>query len=691
MTNKMSVIESKLGNLHDYFKEVKLEKLTLKNFKGIKEFELNADGYDLKVFANNGLGKTTVADSYSWLLSGKDSLNNATNNMGIKTKDENDQVIHRLEHVVEGIFLVDGQQVTLKKIFKEIWRKKTGELTEKHTGHTTLHFIDDAPVKEKEYNEYIDGIIDKETLPLLIDLWHFNEVYDHKKRRKLLFEIIGDITDEEIMNSSEELRELPSIIESRSVEKHMEKVLFEQKSINKRIEEIPSLIRENIRNMPDLEGITEETITADIDKLSTEIEKKTSQIHSIKNGLETNEIKKKISDIDLQIANVRNEHVQDEQQSTFKLKTRLQEEQSNLAILQGDVKGQMQQKKMNEQRIKDLEGQVATLREQYKENQGLFNEQNALEFNHEDNCFCPTCDQELPEDKISDAVANFNRNKAKLLESTQEILDELDSKGPKLGKEIVELEETNESIQKDIDKITEQGKKKTVDIEKLEQKIKEAESTVKPVEENEKYNGLIEERQVLEDEIRKLEQSVESSVVGAQDEIANLKEKQKELQVDLAKLGQVKAIEGRNKELEVEQKEKSKRHEELERQKYLINKFTKTKVSMVEGSINKHFKYVNFKLFEELVNGALRDVCIVTFEGKTYGPELNEASRFNASLDVINTLSKHFGVQLPLFIDKAESVTKFIDTDTQLITLVVSEKDKQLRIEKQDGEKDGAA
>lgn len=691
MTEKMTVIESKVGNLYDHFVEIKLDKLSLKNFKGFEEFELDANGGWVKIWANNGLGKTTIADSYSWLLSGKDSLNNATNNMGIKRKDENEQIIHRLEHEVEGIFSVNGQQVKLKKIFKEVWRKKTGELIENHTGHTTLHFIDDAPVKEKEYDDYIGGFINKTNLPLLIDLWHFNEVYDHKKRRKLLFEVIGDITDEEIMNSNEELQELPLIIESRSVEKHMEKILFEQKSINKRIEEIPSLIRENIRNMPDLDGITEESTLISISELSSEIEGKTAQINSIKNGSETNKVKKKISDIELQLAKTHNEHIQDGQQATFKLKTRLQEEQSNLAILQGEVKGQMQLKLMNEQRIKDFEGQVATLREQYKENQALSTEQSALEFNHEDNCFCPTCDQELPGEKVNDAIANFNRNKSKLLESTQKILDELNSKGPKLGKEIEKLEDINESIQKEIDKITDQGKQKTIDIEKIEQKISDAELVVKPITENEKHVELTEEKLVLEAELNKLEQSAESSVITVQKEITNVQEKQKELQIDLAKFGQVKIIEGRNGELEVEQKEKSKRHEELERQKYLINKFTKTKVRMVEGSINKHFKHVNFKLFRELVNGALDDICIVTFEGKEYGPELNEASKFNASLDVINTLSKHFGVQLPLFIDRAESVTEFIDTDSQLITLAVSEKDKELRIEVESDNESGVA
>src|SRR5690625_564354 len=98
---------------------------------------------------------------------------------------------------------------------------------------------------------------------------------------------------------------------------------------------------------------------------------------------------------------------------------------------------------------------------------------------------------------------------------------------------------------------------------------------------------------------------------------------------------------------------------------------------MVEGSINKHFKYVNFKLLEELVNGGLRDICVVTIDGKEFGTENNTASDYNASLDVINALSKHYGVQLPLFIDNSESVTKYIDTDMQLITLNVSKDDKE--------------
>ncbi|EXQ65605.1 hypothetical protein V760_02867, partial [Staphylococcus aureus F23613] len=50
-------------------------------------------------------------------------------------------------------------------------------------------------------------------------------------------------------------------------------------------------------------------------------------------------------------------------------------------------------------------------------------------------------------------------------------------------------------------------------------------------------------------------------------------------------------------------------------------------------------------------------------------------------LDIINTLSKHFKVTAPIFIDNAESVTELIKTESQQIQLIVNEQDKKLRME----------
>lgn len=74
-------------------------------------------------------------------------------------------------------------------------------------------------------------------------------------------------------------------------------------------------------------------------------------------------------------------------------------------------------------------------------------------------------------------------------------------------------------------------------------------------------------------------------------------------------------------------------------------------------------------------------MCETLYEGVPYGSGLNNAAKINVGLDIINTLSEHYGILAPIFVDNAEAVTKFINVDAQLISLVVSEKDKQLRVE----------
>ena len=121
---------------------------------------------------------------------------------------------------------------------------------------------------------------------------------------------------------------------------------------------------------------------------------------------------------------------------------------------------------------------------------------------------------------------------------------------------------------------------------------------------------------------------------------------------------------------------------ELERQTFLTEEFLRAKVQLLESSINSQFRLARFRLFEPQVNGALSEVCEVLGEGGIpYNGGLNHAARINTGLDIINTLSRHYGFSAPIFIDNAEAVTQLEDTPAQLIRLVVSEADKTLRVE----------
>lgn len=146
-------------------KEMLIQKLALRNFKGIKEFILQADGESLKVFGDNATGKTTLFDGFNWLLFDKDSHNKK--DFQLKTVTVAGEEIHGQEHEVEGTFLVDGKETTLRKVFSEKWTKKRGSAERTFSGHTTDYYVNSVPVKKKEYTDKVAQIIDEDVFKLL--------------------------------------------------------------------------------------------------------------------------------------------------------------------------------------------------------------------------------------------------------------------------------------------------------------------------------------------------------------------------------------------------------------------------------------------------------------------------------------------------------------------------------------------
>ena len=203
-------------------KELKLISLTLKNFKGIRSFHLDARGENARVFGDNATGKTTLFDSFLWLLFDKDSQNKK--DFSIKTLDGNGKEMHNLEHEVEGMFSLDGRTITLRKVFTEKWTRKRGSATSEFTGHETNYFIDGVPVKKKEYVDRVDQIVKEDIFKLLTSPSFFNEQVKWQDRRKILLEICGDISDMDVIASESKLSSLPGILNGRTIEEHRKEI-----------------------------------------------------------------------------------------------------------------------------------------------------------------------------------------------------------------------------------------------------------------------------------------------------------------------------------------------------------------------------------------------------------------------------------------------------------------------------------
>jgi hypothetical protein len=109
-------------------------------------------------------------------------------------------------------------------------------------------------------------------------------------------------------------------------------------------------------------------------------------------------------------------------------------------------------------------------------------------------------------------------------------------------------------------------------------------------------------------------------------------------------------------------------------------------MNTISGHINAKFKGVRFKLFEQLINGGMKETCVMQVNSNgsyvDYG-NANHAAQILGGLDVIDALSELYGVEAPVLIDNAEC----LDTQhqpkshSQLILLKVSD-DKDLTIKK---------
>lgn len=651
--------------------KIELLKLNLKNFKGIEDFSLVVNGKNAEIRGRNGAGKTTIFDAFTWLLFGKDSKNRT--DFEIKTLDKDGNVKqHGIEHSVEAVLSVNGEVLTLKRVFKEVWKKKKGTANKVFTGHTTDFYIDEMPVKKKEFEEKVNSLISDDIFQLLTNPLYFNEVLNKNQRRAILFEIVGEITDAEIaaQSGNEELIELVNRLNGKDIEKHKAYLKKKQQEVNKKIDETTIRIDEITLRKPNTDGLDEQKLLKQIQEITSSIDEKMKEISQIRNGGKVSEYRKRLSEIELEIAEIRNEYDKQANEEINHLKVKVQELESNITLLESKRKSEKEALEFYRKRAEDLSVKLNELRNEWDRV-----DEEKLEF--EDNDTCPTCKQPLPAEQVEQAreqaLKEFNERKAKRLE-------EITAEGQATKAAVENAEQTIQKIERSIEKLDKDIETIKARLQRELEKLNEMEMNKKDIEENEEYRKKLEEKERIELEIEQIQTSLEESIKTIENEIATLEQARKDVQDDLNKINIAKEFDERIKELEKTERELAEYYEELEKEIYLTEEFTRVKVTLIEGRIAEKFKYARFKLFEEQINGGLNEICETMYEGVPYSRGLNNAARINVGLDIINTLSEHYGVYVPIFIDNRESVTDLIDVKSQVISLVVDPKAVELEV-----------
>lgn len=635
-------------------KNVRLKQMKLRNFKGIKELDIDFNLLDTNVYGKNATGKTTLVDAFNWLFFNKDS--SGASDFDVKTKTPDGEYLHNLEHLVEAVVEVDGTETTFKKVFKEKYTKQRGSTTAAFTGHTTDYFVDDVPRKKKEYDETVNELFDSNIFSMITDPFYFNTRMKWQDRRKTLIDICGDVSDELVINSLNDLAPLQQLLNGKSVDDLRAQLKSKMKPINDELKAIPIKINEaNLAIPTDIETIDEDKLTY-INNRINEAESKKQRILS--GGI--------ISEKETELIKLRNQRllIKNEVPDVKPLK----DEEYSLSI-QIDSLEHKKERAENEIQVKKSQQKSNELMRNELRNK--FTEVNNMQYDESKN-ICPHCGQELPQEKIDGFMEEFNINKSKQLEN--------------INKDGKRLKEQFESITEDIQVLEKDIQNHQILINDYKLKLKELTKKIANInedfakEQEPKINAIDEKIVNAEREMELLKSNTGEEVAKINEEIGMLKEQRSHYEEIKAKERLAKTQINRIAELEAREKELSNQYNDMDKMLYLTDLFIKTKVAMLTEKINSHFKLCKFNLFEEQINGGLNEVCEVTVNGVNY-TDLNNAMKINAGLDVINTICDYSNTYAPIFIDNAESVNETIKTNSQQVRLYVTENDETLRIE----------
>lgn len=648
-----------------------IKALSLLNFKGQRDYTLNPTGNVTNVHATNGAGKSTICDGWSWLWTGKDAKGRA--DYEIKTLDKNNEVIHHLEHTVKVEMNIDHSKYDVSRTYKEKWVKPTGEDERKLDTHTTTFIWDGIPLTlKKDFDQRANQLFgNAEQFNLLSNPRYFLNM-EWQKRRKLLMELAG-VTDTAILSklsaTSPDFAKLIEELGKNNLDDFRKKLNTEKKTLKSKIDEIPVKIREAtlaIPEEPDYLAI-EESIKSKGIELSA-IDLQLSDISKAYEG-QADEIKKQQSVIlekERRIAQIKSEIEIDVDKFNKDQIKELVKLQNDLAQLETVIRSLNSDQALIITKIHNKESEIESQKELLSTLRTAYGDLNAIEM-HEDDKHCPSCGSELSGEKLNNAVEKFNADKAQKLQANKEKgLREVDI----LNSLIAQLEE----LKKQKDAITLQIADKGDESYRLNTAI-EAESNKEKthyvasdlLEKNTEYTRLVGEIDELKKQKTEIQQPDTTELRQKKSLISrDIDELRKQLYIKTTAETQKKRIQ----DLESELKTLSQELATLEGKEFIADKFNRAKIEAIENGINGLFATIKWKMFKPLMTGGEEECCEALIYGTPY-QAANNAAQINAGIECINTLSKHFDMYLPIFIDNAEGLVDIIDSESQIIKLIV--------------------
>lgn len=640
-------------------KKIRINRLTLENFKCHDHLNLVFHGESASIFGDNATGKTSIYDALTWLLFGKDSAGNGEKNIDIKPLDPSGQVRdHQAITAVEAELDVDGEVMTLRRTCREIWSTKRGSSEAVYDGNTSDYFVDGVPQKKNAFDAKIKELVPEEVFRLLTSVSYFSSDMKWQDRRATLFDIAGTLTDKEIMASNEQFQDLLDSMGKLSLPEYKAKLLSQRKGLTGIRDDTPTRISECQKTLKSIQGIDFVEAREQEQALSDQQTELSRKLIAWENSNVLSDLQLKLREAKLERDTLESQNrVHRQNQSAGKPDTQamaktISSERMRLETLKTLTDGVRKE-------IDSYQKDIAAGREEWiRVNGEAFT-----------GGICPTCGQALPFEQLQQATQSFDERKKQRLQGILEKGNQAKESCSIAQQRLKELETEIRDREGQIQALVEQleaVKSSTVVVTDLPEYAEQMQAI------QEKCSSLQAEIQRVMQDNAKEQNAIRAQLTAVNDQLRLVRgvianESVKDQTMD--RIAQLKA----------DAKNAAKALEAIEKMLRQMEEFTRFKARFVEDGINSLFCLATFRLFRVQTNGGLEERCDVVYKGVPY-MGLNNGAKINVGIDIINTLSRHYGVTVPLFVDNAEAVTRLLDCDAQVIRLVVSEEDKELRV-----------
>lgn len=638
---------------------MRIKSISLSNFKGCKFGKYIFDRKNATINGANGTGKTTIFDAFTWLLFGKDSLDSAK--FEIRPLDKDGKQIDNVEICVAATLEIDGKEVELKKTQKQNWVKKRGTQNPVLQGNVNEYEIDGYPRSEKDYKEYINGIVSDDLFKMLTNPTYFPNM-PWKEQRATIMKFASDVSDVGLAKKLKKFAPLVGEIEKAPSTDDIKNKY--QKSLNelkKKQIELPVRIDEQNRNKVDIDVAELELLKNSLDEQIADVKSKIADTDK------QFEEYQKLSDGIMELKFAESDLVRKANEENIKARREIEDKIADKKFLVKQTEKTVSETKnlidYAMKNIQEFNADLNKARDEWNAEKDRVFDENSL--------ICPYCKQEYPNEKKDELRADFKAHKEAMLNKitdkgnkAKELLDNEKATLERLKKELPEHEKSLEMLNNSIAVLEKQLSELPTSIDvtgteeykAIQKQIAEKEQAMS------KMNNAYEARNSLNAELEDLQ----SQLIECEKKIAM---SQKNIEID-----------ERIEELQEEQRITAQKIADVEKMLYLLDEFIKYKLDKISDSINSQFEMVNFILFKSQLNGGIAETCECQYNGIPFG-SLNSAARIQCGLDIIRTLQIMYGVFVPVFVDNRESCTNIPTMDCQVISLVVSPTDTDLRIE----------